>query len=870
MFEQLLQIVETPETFLLPLQGPHEGGGARHASLVRNLHGISQLFDGDPHVMDALGGIERTRFIKRGIKALRPAHEPRRKYASPARVDLTLFFPSCLLPLPQAFVLLSVVIANAFELTDQFREVAHRRVRRQFVAKRAPARGDLPAYRLDRLARDCVGSRVPVQNIQLDIKLAYRSEVTRELTHLLIELLHLCGRRRGGNDRQGFAYATRRDTCLVESDGPAIDEVRPDRAQLVQPLSPKPVTGSRCVHARMRGRVQAVRLLPSIIGSPYDSDNPLFIKQMRIAAIDCGTNSIHMIVVRIRPDLSFEVIDREKEMVRLGSGGLDGKSLTDEAMAAGLQTFSRFRRLAASHQVEEILAAATSAVREAENGGRFLAAVERETGIRPQVISGTEEARLIHLAAIYGVDVAGASAVVLDIGGGSVEITHGAGPLLRVAKSFKLGVIRLTERYVHSDPLSGRDERKLVRHIDEELANYLAEIRTAGFDRVIGTSGTILSLGTVASADRRRSSDDIRNLRVPAKLIHQLRKEITARSITERIKLPGLDPRRADLIVSGAVLLDTMLRRLEATEITLCDLALREGLVLDYIQRNRKHIAQAGQYPDVRRRSVIELAERCTYWPEHAQQIARLALSVFDQTRSIHGLTDREREWLEFAAILHDIGTHISYEGHHKHSYYLIKNGDLRGFEPEESEIIALIARYHRKNAPRKANPAFRGLSTKQRRAVRTLAAILRFAETLDRSHAQVITSVELHDRSEEYLVKLRASGDAELELWAAQRQTEPLERALGKPIRLSAGKTSYAEQPEHAARVPGKAVRGRRDRRVGKNDTTGTAGQMAERRRSARVRDRVELLGTGKGRDKDGQEEERPDADDLQPPTRH
>src|SRR5215212_1579103 len=182
---------------------------------------------------------------------------------------------------------------------------------------------------------------------------------------------------------------------------------------------------------------------------------------MRIAAIDCGTNSIHMIVVRIRPDLSFEVIDREKEMVRLGSGGLDGKALSQEAMESALQTFSRFRRLAESHQVEEILAAATSAVRESEKG------------IRPQVVSGTEEARLIHLAAVYGVDVAGASAVVVDIGGGSVEITHGEGAALRVAKSFKLGVIRLTERYIHTDPLSRRDERKLVKHLEGELGPYL-------------------------------------------------------------------------------------------------------------------------------------------------------------------------------------------------------------------------------------------------------------------------------------------------------------------------------------------------------------------------------------------------------------
>ena len=428
---------------------------------------------------------------------------------------------------------------------------------------------------------------------------------------------------------------------------------------------------------------------------------------MRIAAIDCGTNSIHMIVVRIRPDLSFEVIDREKEMVRLGSGGLDGKALTAEAMAAALQAFSRFRRLAESHQVEEILAAATSAVREAENGGEFLAAVEQETGIKPQVISGTEEARLIHLAAVYGVDVAGVSAVVVDIGGGSVEITHGAGTALRVAKSFKLGVIRLTERFVRTDPLSGRDERRLVRHIDGELSKYLRDIKSAGFDRVIGTSGTILSLGTVASTDRRRASDEIRNLRVPAKQIHRLRKELTERSISERMKMPGLDPRRADLIVSGAVLLDRVLQRLGASEITLCDLALREGLVLDYIQRNRRHIAQAGEYPDVRRRSVIELAERCSYWPEHANQVARLSLSIFDQTRSAHVLTDREREWLEFAALLHDIGTHISYPRHHKHSYYLIKNGDLRGFEPSEAETIALIARYHRKSAPKKSHSDF-------------------------------------------------------------------------------------------------------------------------------------------------------------------
>src|SRR5438477_3892654 len=204
---------------------------------------------------------------------------------------------------------------------------------------------------------------------------------------------------------------------------------------------------------------------------------------MRIAAIDIGTNSIHMIVVQVRPDMSFEVIDREKEMVRLGAGGLDGRALTPEAMHAALQVLSKFRRLAESHRVDQVLAVATSATREAENGGEFLQAITEQTAIRPRVISGTEEARLIHLAAVYGVSVPGAVAVVIDIGGGSVEVTRGAGANVETGRSFKLGVIRLTERFVKSDPLEPRDERKLVRHIDAEIGKYLAQIAKDGFER---------------------------------------------------------------------------------------------------------------------------------------------------------------------------------------------------------------------------------------------------------------------------------------------------------------------------------------------------------------------------------------------------
>ncbi len=591
---------------------------------------------------------------------------------------------------------------------------------------------------------------------------------------------------------------------------------------------------------------------------------------MRIAAIDIGTNSIHMIVVQVRPDLSFEVIDREKEMVRLGAGGLDGRALTPEAMHAALQVLSKFRRLAESHKVDEVIAVATSATREAENGGEFLQAVTQQTGIRPRVISGTEEARLIHLAAVYGVSVPGDVAVVIDIGGGSVEVTRGAGPAIELGRSFKLGVIRLTERFVKTDPLEPRDERKLVRHIDAEIGKYLHQISRAGFERVIGTSGTILSLGAVASAaEGLAPGASLRNRRFTAKQIRHVRKELVALDLEKRLRVPGLEPRRADLAVAGAILIDEILRRLGANGITLCDLSLREGLVLDYISRHRKEIAQADRYPDVRRRSVFELAERCNYWPEHSQHVARLSIGLFDQTRAIHGLTDREREWLEYAAILHDIGVHISYEGHHKHSYYLVKNGDLRGFEPDEIEAIALVARYHRQATPKRRHDGFVSLRRRTRRTVRTLAAILRLAESLDRSHAQTITGLELHDRGDDDLLQLRTTGDAELELWAAARHAAPFERLTGKPLRIEVSGHAYAEQPDATTRISGQAVRRRGDRRLGQDHAAGAAGEVAERRGPPRVRHRMELVRPRKGSDQKREKEKLAHPDDVQPAAR-
>lgn len=537
---------------------------------------------------------------------------------------------------------------------------------------------------------------------------------------------------------------------------------------------------------------------------------------MRLAAIDIGTNSIHMIVVRVRPDLSFEIIDREKEMVRLGAGGLDGRALTPKAMQAALQVLSKFRRLAESHQVERTLAVATSAVREAENGGEFLKAIVDQTGIRARIISGPEEARLIHLAAAYGLGLSDDVAVVVDIGGGSVEITQGTGPALANGKSFKLGVIRLTERFVQSDPLSERDERRMIRYIEAALKDHLEAITEAGFDRVVGTSGSILSVGIIAATEEDGEVPaSVRNRRVSSKQMHRARKAICGVPLQKRLAIPGLEARRADISVAGSILIDVILRRLGAEEITLCDMSLREGIVLDYIERHRKEIARAERYPDLRRRSVLELAERFNYAPEHSQQIAKLCLRLFDTTRGIHGMTDREREWLEYAALLHDVGVHISYEKHHKHSYYLIRNGDLRGFEPLDVETIALIARYHRRAVPTAAHEEYRELPRKRRRAIRSLSAMLRLAEALERSHSQIVTGITLQERDDDVLLELQTSGDAELELWAASRHSAPFERVLGRPLRIETPRPGEASLPEDAPESGHGTTAGRGQRRL-------------------------------------------------------
>ena len=292
------------------------------------------------------------------------------------------------------------------------------------------------------------------------------------------------------------------------------------------------------------------------------------------------------------------------------------------------------------------------------------------------------------------------------------------------------------------------------------------------------------------------AAEVLHHVTVRADTLRGLRERLVASALRGRLKLPGMDAQRADIIVAGAVILDAILGRLGAKDLVLCEWAPREGLLLEYIHRHPRTLARAEAYPDVRRRSVVALAERCVYDEAHARHVARLALSLFDQTSHRHGLGTSARALLEFAALLHDIGHHISYPGHHKHSYYLIKNGDLRGFHPEEIELLANVARYHRRGHPRKKHAAFATLSRASRQSVRVLAGCLRVADALDRSHRQVVRALAVSDRSSEIRIRAEADSDCELELWGAPRRTQLLEEALGLAIRVEAAQPSPAPGP--------------------------------------------------------------------------
>jgi exopolyphosphatase/guanosine-5'-triphosphate,3'-diphosphate pyrophosphatase len=326
----------------------------------------------------------------------------------------------------------------------------------------------------------------------------------------------------------------------------------------------------------------------------------------------------------------------------------------------------------------------------------------------------------------------------------------------------------------------------------------IARVRAMGFDFVAMTSGSASALAALLDIERERPGSQ-RTAALPLKGLIELEKRLGGMRASERARLPGLDARRADTIYTGAVVLRTVMELAGATEATLCETALREGLIADYVATNRPGILLVEEFPDLRRRSVMELARRCHFREPHATHVARLALSIFDQTRRLHGLAKSDAELLEYAALLHDVGFHVAPNRHHRHTEYLIQSHDMAGFSRDEINVIALVARYHRKAEPSKNHDSFAALTKADRERVRNLAAILRVADGLDRTDARLIRSVRCVVTDKTIEMRLDADGDPELELWAARRKGDLMEKLTRRKLRLTVD--AVLEQPGDGGR---------------------------------------------------------------------
>jgi exopolyphosphatase/guanosine-5'-triphosphate,3'-diphosphate pyrophosphatase len=513
---------------------------------------------------------------------------------------------------------------------------------------------------------------------------------------------------------------------------------------------------------------------------------------MRIAAIDVGSNSIHMIVAEANPDGHFIVIDREKEMVRLGEKSLTTGHLQKSAIDRGVRTLKTFKSIAVRHGVTRISAVATSAVREAGNGGEFIQRILDEVGLRVRVISGREEARLIHLGVAQVEDLDGPATLVMDVGGGSVELVLAEKNRAPEFHSLKIGVARITETFITEDPPRPKEIARMEKYLRAELEPALATAARRRVKRVIGTSGTILSLISMAAHRLGvHPGSQVHGLAVPAEAVVRLRRALVRADREGRLAMRGMDPKRVDMIASGAVLADVVLRRVKATRIQACTWALREGLLQDFIAKHAKGIEESARIADVRRRSVVRLMRRFGSPQAHSEQVARLALRLFDQFRGRLGLRAESRGWLESAALLHDVGHLIEHEEHHRHSYYLIVNSELYGFRPDEIEAIGQIAlHHHRKGIPKPGDAGGEPLAPDVWRQVKACAALLRLAEGLDRSHFGAVLDVKVRGWGRRVVLELQASGsEASLDVWEAKRRTELLERLLGAEVLLTVQK---------------------------------------------------------------------------------
>ncbi len=507
-----------------------------------------------------------------------------------------------------------------------------------------------------------------------------------------------------------------------------------------------------------------------------------------VGFIDLGTNSLRLLLVRIYPNKAYTVLSQRKETIRLGEGEYKIESLHLEAMNRAVLVCQKFVAMAQSQGAVEIIALATSATREAQNKKLFLRRLEEEASLDVHVISGKEEARLTYLGVSSGFNMGERQGLFVDIGGGSTEIIVGDQTEYFYLDTLKLGAIRLSLLFMDQDggPISSKRYERIRNYVRDTAIRTFQKANRYRIEICIGSSGTIENLADIATRQfhqRRREPGDV----LTYCQLKQVCETLCSLPLAERKRVPGINPERADIIIGGAAILDTMMDELELSEIHISDRSMRDGMLVDYL--SRMHGDSSVEDMTFREASVLRLGRVLGFDEEHARHVADLSLNLFDATRDseLHDLTLRDRELLEYAALLHDVGVSLSYSNHHVHSYYFITNADLLGFDQTEIAIIAATALYHRKRSPRrKKDPEFATLDIRVQEVVEILGALLSIAEGLDRSHMGLVSGITVETLGKrKALLRVNAKEECPLEVWGLEYHDKAFRKVFGRQLQV-------------------------------------------------------------------------------------
>jgi len=516
--------------------------------------------------------------------------------------------------------------------------------------------------------------------------------------------------------------------------------------------------------------------------------------RVRLAVLDVGSNTVHLVVVDGRPDGTFAPVSRDRDTLRLADAAFPGRFLPEQAVERLTTSVGRMRHAADKQRAEALVGFATSAIREARNGADALGRVREATGVPIAVLPGVEEARLTYLATRRWTAFSARHMLVLDIGGGSLEVAGGEGERPELVESLPLGAARLTRRFVRSDPPREDELAGLRVHALAVLGPLAEQVREQPWEVVCATSKTFRNLGVFARAlpEAPTPAHEFGFAGIDGQTAPVLTRQalnvvagyVAGSTTRDRARLAGLDDFRAATLVAGSQVAALIVQAFGLRELVLAPWALREGVILEYLARHDGARA-GGPVEDPRHRAVLDFARRNGWDEPHSRQVTKLALALFDQTTELHGLGPAERELLEVAGLLHDVGYAVAQSAHHKHSLYLIRNADLDGFGPDELAVIANVARYHRKALPSERHPDYQALSEGERLLVRRLAALLRIADGLDADHFQVVQEVGVRLEDGVARLELRARDLPDRDVWAAEQGGDLFQEEFGRRLEL-------------------------------------------------------------------------------------